>query len=323
MCERIGLLRLLADGQWHSGRQLADTLGLSRGRLGRRTRDLAALGVHIEGVRAKGYRWTAPVEFLSARAIRAELGARSRALLGRLEILSEVDSTNRHLMTGANHGAPHGAACFAECQLAGRGRRGRTWVSPFGNIYLSVLWRFAAPCAQRGLSLAVGAMLAEALVTLGVEGVGLKWPNDLYWRGQKLGGVLFEGRTARAAEHLAVAGIGINYCLPDGARSAIGQASVDLLTAAGAPIERNRAAGAVLDAVLRGLDRFRAEGLAPFRDAWQRLDITRNRRVTVEQGTHVTQGLSRGIDEEGALLLVVGGATHRIQSGDLSLRVLP
>jgi len=158
------------------------------------------------------------LELLDRERILAGLTATARAGVSRLETYSVLDSTNRYLLTGAQEGWPSGAVCLAEQQTAGRGRQGRSWLTPFGaSLAYSLLWRFAGPLeALSGLSLATGLAVARVLKGAGVSEVGLKWPNDVWWQGRKLGGILLESGGS-AGDFYVVAGVGLN--LASGGRS--------------------------------------------------------------------------------------------------------
>jgi BirA family biotin operon repressor/biotin-[acetyl-CoA-carboxylase] ligase len=150
------LLPLLADGEFHSGQELAGVLGVSRTAVWKQLEKLRELGLQIESVRGKGYRIRGGMELLEASRIEAGLTADSRRLLAELVVADVLDSTNAEVLRRMERGGPSGLACVAEQQTAGRGRRGRQWVSPYaGNIYLSLGWEFAGGAAAlEGLSLA-------------------------------------------------------------------------------------------------------------------------------------------------------------------------
>jgi BirA family biotin operon repressor/biotin-[acetyl-CoA-carboxylase] ligase len=322
---QLQLVRLLADGHFHSGSNLGGKLGIGRGAVWRRVQSLEALGLEVFSVPGKGYRLARPLELLLSERIRAELTAASASLLSGLEVLPELDSTNEYLLQQARGGLASGYACFAEYQSAGRGRRGRNWVSPFGaSIYFSVFRRFEVePETLQGLSLAVGVGLAAALQSLGVEEVGLKWPNDLVCDGRKLGGILIELFGEPAGPWGVVVGIGVNVSLPRTCATQIDQPWVDLDSVLEGTAARNRIAGQSLHHLLLALERFSAEGFAPFRQEWQRRDVVRDRSVVLTAERQVTHGRACGVDETGALLLSVDGRVQRFLTGDLSLRVVP
>lgn len=318
---RYQLVRLLADGRPRSGAALARGLGVSRARVPRLVEQLAALDLHVEALRGRGYRLTHPLELLDAERILAALSPSSRAVLAGLEVLAEVDSTSRHLRSHPARGDGGVRACLAEMQTAGRGRSGRAWVSPFGaNVYLSVMRRFALePAALQGLSLCVGIAAARAVSALGAMQVALKWPNDLLLDGRKLGGVLIEASAAGVRASDVVAGIGINVCVPDRVRGDIDQPFVDLHTA-GVRVERNRLAARLIDEVTSVAERFEAQGFAAFRDEWLGLDALRGREVELSGAGGRVRGRAQGVDGDGALLLNVGGRPRRIVSAEVSVR---
>nr|VFJ62389.1 MAG: BirA family transcriptional regulator, biotin operon repressor / biotin-[acetyl-CoA-carboxylase] ligase [Candidatus Kentron sp. FW] len=325
MQQRYRLLRLLSDGHFHSGEVLGQALGIGRSAIWKLIRSLETMGIDVFAVPGKGYRLSAPITLLDRDRILAETGPEAAKLLSDIEILPEVDSTNDYLVTGASRGFRDGYVCFAEYQLAGRGRRGRHWVSPFGtNIYLSVLRYFGAlPDGPQGLSLAVGVAATSALASIGVTDIGLKWPNDLFWKGRKLGGILLELAGEPGGHWQVVIGFGLNVNLPVESAKLIDQPWVDLKTAAGRNIERNLIAGRILRHLLLELERFAQHGFAPFRALWESHDIARDRPVIIKEPHQETRGFARGVDETGALLLSVDGQTRRILSGDLSLRIEP
>lgn len=258
-------------------------------------------------------------ERLDERSILEGLSAGSRGRLRALRVLETVDSTNRYLLEGEAFAAPGVYACVAESQTAGRGRRGRAWVSPPGaNLYLSVLRASAsAPAPLGGFSLAVGVAVARALTALHVPGVGLKWPNDIQMAGRKLGGILVEIAAGGPGSWRAVAGVGINVALP--ADAGIDQPWTDL-AAHGIRPPRNRLACRVLDAVIEAGERFTESGFEGFRREWDVLDVVRDRPVELRDGARVMRGIARGVDADGALLLETDGGRQRIVSGDVSLR---
>ncbi|VFM98509.1 MAG: BirA family transcriptional regulator, biotin operon repressor / biotin-[acetyl-CoA-carboxylase] ligase [Candidatus Kentron sp. G] len=323
MQQRYRLLALLSDGRFHSGEELGSSLGIGRGAVWKLVHSLKGMGIDTFAVRGKGYRLAEPMELLDRGRILAEMDPEAMGRLSELEILPEIDSTNRYLAERALKGLPDGHACFAEYQSAGKGRRGRDWVSPFGaNIYLSLLRHFGTLSdGPQGLSLAVGAAVASALTSAGVTEVKLKWPNDLVWRERKLGGVLLELAGEPGGPWQVIVGLGLNVDLPPGSARRIDQPWVDLRTITGHDPGRNVIAGRILRYLLLELDRFAEQGFAPFRARWESLDATRDRPVVIKEPHREIRGFARGVDDTGALLLSVDGRIRKILSGDLSLRV--
>jgi BirA family transcriptional regulator, biotin operon repressor / biotin---[acetyl-CoA-carboxylase] ligase len=225
------ILTLLADGEFHSGTELAEVLGISRSAICKQLKGLSELGLHHAAVSGKGYRLDKPLELLTHSRINAVLSEQNKALISTLEIHDTLNSTNSYLMERSQQNAPSGFICFAEHQTAGKGRRGRQWVSPYGNnIYLSILWRFqyGGIAVTAGLSLAMGVAVIRALRQHNIHDVGLKWPNDIYYQGKKLGGILIEVSGETDGPCAAVIGLGLNLFLPETQTQSITQAWTDL-----------------------------------------------------------------------------------------------
>jgi BirA family transcriptional regulator, biotin operon repressor / biotin---[acetyl-CoA-carboxylase] ligase len=324
--DQPALLVLLADGHMHSGECLAKELRVSRAAVWKGVERLRALGVPVLALPRRGYRLPDPVEMLDRRRIDAELDPRRQAQVRAFELLFEVDSTNTRLL--ASPPPPPGSAdiCLSELQHAGRGRRGRRWIAPFGaGIALSVAWTFTDGARTLpALSLAVGVAVRRALVRAGARGVTLKWPNDIWFQDRKIGGVLIELRAEASGPAHVVIGIGINVALPAAARREIeaGGAHVAAVAdACAASPSRNGVAGAIVDELLSMLGQFEREGFAAFRDDWLALDALSGRPALVVLGDTAISGTARGVDAEGALLLDTGDRVQRFVSGEASLRL--
>lgn len=255
--------------------------------------------------------------------LRARLGAAAQAFA--LEVLPACESTSTLLLARARGGAPSGSLLVADRQTAGRGRRGRQWLSWEGaSLTFSLLWRFAPGTpAPAGLSLAAGLALARALEQLGVEGVQLKWPNDVLVHGEKLAGILVELLPVRGRPPAAVIGIGLNLRLP--ADAAIpDQAGVTDLAAAlgGEPPSRPVLLAAILGEFHRLFDTYAAAGFPALRGAWEQRNAFAELPVAVRGESATLQGTCAGVDDDGALLLRTGDGVQRVLAGDVSLRPL-
>lgn len=316
------LLKLLAGGEHHAAAALARHFGGSAARLAESLAALESLGIEIEHDPQRGYAIAGGLDLLSAARIREALSATAAQLLEDLILLHTVDSTNAELQRrGA---APDGArVCLAECQTAGRGRRGRHWVSPFAqSIYLSVAWRFEGGVeVLEGLSLAAGVMCCDALAAAGVEGLALKWPNDVQLEQRKVAGILVEMTGDAAGPSTAIIGIGINIALADAAAAVIEQPWADLR---GFPMRsrhpRSALVAAVLNELLPALARYAHEGFAPWQARWNALDAYAQREVTIENGTQRQRGTACGVNARGMLQLRAVDGMHSIHGGELSLR---
>jgi BirA family biotin operon repressor/biotin-[acetyl-CoA-carboxylase] ligase len=323
---RKTLLQWLADGEFHSGAKLADALNLSRSAVWKQLNGLSELGIETLAVSGKGYRFARPMEFFEPGKIAGMLNESTRALLAELEIHDQIPSTNSYLLARAQDGAVRGLACLAECQSAGRGRRGRQWVSPFGaNIYLSLLWRYqGGPGSVAGLSLAAGVAAMRALRRFGVEDAGLKWPNDICWQDKKLGGILVEISGEAEGPCTAVLGIGLNVYLAERQAHGITQAWTDLTAVMGAAAPpRNALAAALLDELLPVMAGFESGGVEDYLDEWRRHDCMRGKAVSLFIGGECRDGVACGVDDRGLLLLKQpDGAVRAFASGEASFRRL-
>ncbi|MGK9176034.1 bifunctional biotin--[acetyl-CoA-carboxylase] ligase/biotin operon repressor BirA [Yokenella regensburgei] len=310
----LTLVSLLADGEFHSGEQLGERLGMSRAAINKHIQTLRDWGVDVFTVPGKGYSLPEPIQLLSQSYIS------ERIRDGNVSVLSVIDSTNQYLLDRISE-IESGDACVAEYQQAGRGRRGRKWFSPFGaNLYLSMYWRLEqGPAAAIGLSLVIGMVMAEVLQALGAEKVRVKWPNDLYLNDRKLAGILVEltGKTGDAAQ--IVIGAGINLVMRNVKENVISQGWTNLQEA-GISIDRNELAVRLISELRSALALFEEEGLAPWLSRWDQLDNFINRPVKLIIGEKEIFGISRGIDVQGALLLEQDGVIKPWMGGEISLR---
>lgn len=320
------LLEFLSDGHFYSGNQLGERLGCSRAAVWKMIQALETAGVDIFHVRGKGYRLAHAVELLDAERIMEAMTENARRTLSALDVLFDVDSTNTYLMQRPLGTQEDGRACLAEFQRLGRGRRGRQWVSPFGgNLYLSLRWRFSRGAAELGgLSLAIGVALLRALHDEGVEGLSLKWPNDILLHGRKLAGVLLEisGETNGPCE--VVIGLGLNVRATDFAQGSIDQPWSDLESSLGRHVARNRLAAQVLSCLIEAVSRYDRDGLDSFRDEWRAADAFAGREVVLRTPAAEILGVAQGVDENGALVLALkNGDRQHFYSGEVSLRAAP
>lgn len=310
----LTLISILADGEFHSGEQLGESLGMSRAAINKHIQTLRDWGVDVFTVPGKGYSLPEPVQLLDETFIHSQITE------GAVTVLPVIDSTNQYLMERLDS-LHSGDVCIAEYQQAGRGRRGRKWFSPFGaNLYLSMYWRLdQGPAAAVGLSLVIGIVMAEVLQELGAEQVRVKWPNDLYLRDRKLAGILVEltGKTGDAAQ--VVIGAGINLAMRQVAQDIVNQGWINLQEA-GISINRNQLAVRLIKTLRTALACFEQEGLVPFLARWEKLDNFINRPVKLIIGDSEILGISRGIDERGALLLEQNGVIKPWMGGEISLR---
>ena len=319
------ILNILSDGQFHSGTELAKNIGISRSAICKQLNNLAERGIKFSAISGKGYRLERCLQFLSVESIENDLSLTTRSLITELEIHDCIDSTNSYLVNKSYNAGNSGFVCFAESQTAGKGRRGREWISPFGcNIYLSVLWQFQnGPASISGLSLAVGIAVIRALNECGIEDVGLKWPNDIYWQGKKLAGILIEVSGETSGPCNAVVGLGLNFYLPEDQAKSITQDWVDLSSiVADNPVTmRNKLAAELLNHLMPTIANFEHDTLECYLAEWRLYDCMKGQEVDIYMGQQVFTGVVNGIDNNGLLLLANDqGEINAFASGEVSFR---
>lgn len=315
------VLRLIADGEFHSGAALARNLGVTRGTIWNAVRALDAAGLEVYRVRGRGYRLVQPVSLLDAAAVARHAG--SAAPRFKIDVIDLAESTNTVLMQRAAANEQSGSTVVAESQRSGRGRMGRSWHADIGGaLTFSVLWRFSqGAAALAGLSLAAGVAIVRALLKTGATEVQLKWPNDVLWHGRKLAGMLIEMQGDALGPSAVVIGIGINVRLSEATRQRIDQPAADLETASGRALDRSAVLGTILAELACVLDAFSKDGFAPLREEWQRHHAHQGRRVVVKlPGGRTDEGIARGVGDDGALLFETGNAVRRLHSGEISVR---
>ena len=316
----IAALRLLSDGDFHSGEVLAQQLGVSRASIHHALRDAADFGLELFSVRGRGYSLRNPPEWLEPQRIQAELGGLASEL--QLQVVDATDSTNTRLLQQAAQGARSGTVLAAEWQSGGRGRFGRRWHAGLGQaLTFSLLWRFGCGLnGLSGLSLAVGVALVRVLRELGIAQAGLKWPNDVLDERGKLAGILIEAQGDVLGPSAVVIGVGINLRLPE-----TGQIDqpVGALAREGVTLpERNRLFALILMALTDTLRAFGQSGFAGMRPEWERYHVWQDRpvRLLMPNGQSL-DGVVRGVTDEGGLRLETELGEQIVNSGEVSLRV--
>lgn len=322
------LLALLAAGKPLSGTALASQAGVTRAAIWKQVESLRSRGVPIEARGPAGYCLPWPLQMLDELRIRSALPQTTAELLGSLDVHWELDSTSSELQRrGA--AAVDGSIVLAETQSAGRGRRGRSWLSPPGmNLYLSCLKRFDSGfSALSGLSLAVGVILMRTLEQLGLAGAGLKWPNDVLASAQtglggKLGGILIELSGEYQGPCAATIGIGLNLRLTSDLRALAGQPTCDLATlAGGSPPDRNVVAATLISELLRGLQQFERDGFTGFAADYARHDLLQGKPISLSSATGALNAVANGVDARGALVVrMPDGSVRHVDSAEISVR---
>ncbi|MGM0694828.1 MAG: biotin--[acetyl-CoA-carboxylase] ligase [Pseudomonadota bacterium] len=319
------LIRLLSDGEFHSGEQLGQQLGVSRAAVWKQLRKLESLGIPMEAVKGQGYRLAERLELLDGSTIVAGLSREARPFLTRLFVEESLPSSNAFLRERFAQGAGHGEVCLVEQQSEGRGRRGRVWVTPWGRtLMLSIGWRVEAGVTSlEGLSLALGVALARVLERHGVR-PRLKWPNDVLLEADdgrlgKLAGILVEISGDVGGPCEVVIGMGINVELPEAFRVGIDQAVAAVHDQAPG-LSRNALAVELLDELLPLLAGFEKQGFSAWRDDWNARHAFTGREVEVLQQGEREAAIAGEVDEAGNLWVQQSGLPVRLAGGEISVR---
>jgi BirA family biotin operon repressor/biotin-[acetyl-CoA-carboxylase] ligase len=261
------------------------------------------------------------VELLEADLIRSRLSPSALAWLKDLTVFQQIGSTNAELASRAAHGDVDGVVYLAERQTAGRGRRGREWLSPFArNIALSVGVAIHRPATRLGgLSLAIGLAVIDAITRCTPCELRLKWPNDVLLSGRKLGGILVEVVDARPPVSVVI-GVGLNVGLNLDERSTIDQPIADLLEVS-PTASRNELASALIDSIVDYCRAFASRGFESMRDAWLERHALQGSVVDVAVGGRIESGCVVGVTTEGALVVRGDLGVREYLSADVSVRI--
>lgn len=319
------ILRLLADGRFHSGEEIARHFNVTRATVWNAIQYAESLGVEIFSVRGRGYRLPEPVLLLQRDSVLAAIGPQRGWF--NLELHDQLESTNSYLMKQAVAGMAHATCVAALLQTKGRGRRGRTWQAGLGaSLTFSLLWRFqCGASALSGLSLAVGVALVRALHGIGVTAAQLKWPNDVLIQRQghyqKLAGILIELQGDMEGPSTAVIGIGVNLRLPESLRRNIDQPVTDIQAVTAQAPDPNMLLGFVLKNLADVLSEFERNGFTRLREEWLLHHAYQNQTVRLlSPNGRETQAVVSGIAEDGVLLVETAAGVQRFSVGEISLR---
>lgn len=323
MQNRVKLLRLIADSKLYSGEELGRALGVSRAAIWKMINSLSHYGLTIVAMKGKGYRLSRSIEFLDKQLLLSRMRSPAVKILNKLEIFEEIDSTNKYLLESPEISDKHACVILAEYQTQGRGRRGNSWISPFGSgISLSIAWHFEQPVESLTcLSLAAGSAVIRVLTTMGFDGVGLKWPNDIFFQEKKLGGLLIEMKGETAGPCDVVIGLGLNFAFPLGFEGNIEQHWTDLLSIKDPTPSRNHIAAELVSAVMLLLDSYANISTEDIINEWKQYDCMRGKKAKLKlQGKNI-HGLIMGIDNDGSLLMSVDNRIQKYTAGEISLRM--
>jgi BirA family biotin operon repressor/biotin-[acetyl-CoA-carboxylase] ligase len=315
------ILRLLADGKFHSGEDIAQQLKVSRATVWNALQDAGKLGIEIFSVRGRGYKLPQAVTLLDEQAVLNAIG--EQRVWFKLEIHDHLESTNTYMMKKLSSGQAHASCVAANLQTNGRGRRGRSWQAGLGaSLTFSLLWRFhCGASALSGLSLAVGVALIRALHSFGITQAQLKWPNDVLIGYEKLAGILIELQGDMEGPSAAVVGVGINLNLPTKIKQHIDQPVIDLASAAPQAINPNELLGVLLKHLAEVLGNFEQKGFTCIRDEWTKHHAYHQKTVKMlHPDGRETIGTVTNVADDGILLVDTALGEQRFSSGEISLR---
>jgi len=309
-----------------SGEHLAEILGISRVSVWAHMDKLRQAGYEVEAVRRKGYRLVKKPEGLDETLLRAALGSLRHT--PDLYFLESVDSTNNEAERLLAEDRPAPFVVIAREQTRGRGRLGRRWESGnHGNLYASFAFRpRISPARMQDFTLWMGVNVCEAVANTCQIDVGVKWPNDLFHQGRKLGGMLTEIRTDADTTREVVFGLGLNI---NSTRQqwpeSIADRTASVAEACGRPVDINRVTAAIIHRVTAAMKAFiEGDHRDRFLALWDRLDILRGRRIAVLISGNRIEGTAEGIDTTGALRLRDDhGNLHRCLAGDVTIEKPP
>ena len=313
------LLKVLQDGRFHSGEELGAALGISRSAVWKHLQRLElVLGVQLYKVPGRGYRLPEPMFLLDRCSVEPEL----ERLGWDVRLLDSVDSTNAEALRLLSSGVNAPFVVLAEAQTSGRGRRGRAWLSPPAqNLYYTLALTISGgPQRLSGLSLVVGLAVMHGLRQMGVAGAGVKWPNDIYVGGKKIAGILLELTGDPADVCHVVIGIGINVNMSADAVE-IEQAWTSMRAESSALMDRNEVVRVLSRSLHLYLERHAEAGFGEMRAEWEDNNIWRNQHCCLSSGSQQVKGVVLGVDDQGALRLMVDGQESRFSGGELSLRL--
>jgi len=316
------LLKALIAGP-KTGIELAEMLGISRAAVWKRIEHLRAQGLDITALEFEGYMLHNPTTLLDTEEIHRLMQPQQNRDIRAIHLDFQTGSTQQNALAS---GAPEQGVevWLAECQTAGLGRRGKAWQSPpLSNIYCSVNRRFACSIsALSGFSLAVAVMLAESLQRVCSAGkLQLKWPNDIWLDGKKCAGLLIQVRGEANGPCDVTLGFGVNVQMSAQAGRGIDQAWTSLAEHSASVLNRNVLIANMLSDLLRGFEQYQAHGLPAFIERWRALDGLQDQAISLVSGTTSIEGVARGVDQDGALLVEHDNAISRYHSGEVSVRV--
>lgn len=318
------LLRQLADGKYHSGQALAEKLGISRTAVWKLLQRIQSWQVQIYSVRGRGYQIPGGLALINQDLLIESLG-KSNQLIKQVTVLTSIDSTADYLKKDWKQTPGYGRVCIAEHQTAGRGRKGRPWISPFGaNLYFSIgLQLPLGLSALGGLSLAVGISLCRTLNRFAGDRIKVKWPNDLLVDNKKLAGILVEASGDNNDSSFLNIGVGINWDMQVNQAEKIDQPWVNLKTIIkDQKLSRNEILIKILSDLDSAMFEYLNTGFTRFAKDWPMVSAMHMQKIILQLPQSQIKGSEVGIEENGALRIETEHGIQVFHSGEISLRKL-
>ena len=316
------LLIILSDGMFHSGEDIGKKLDISRAAVWKKIRKIRTLGLSLESKKGQGYRIIGGLDLLKKEDIYDNLSSVVKPLVSNLEVLSTTTSTNTLARKNAEKFDSSGRIILSEAQTDGRGRRGKSWVSPYGcNLYLSIVWGFSGGIQEiEGLSLAVACSVLKGLKKCGADNIELKWPNDLIHKKKKIGGILLEIVGDPSGYCQVIIGVGINVNMPKIYSGYIDREWANTKKLLNPGVSRNKLASMIIEQLLLLLFDYKKSKSLSYRDQWLMYDNSIGKKVELIMMNNTVEGIVRGIDLSGGLILEVDGIEKIFSGGEISLR---
>lgn len=315
------ILKLLKESDGYiSGQELCSRFGVSRTAVWKVIHQLKEEGYQIEAVRNKGYHFAGSCDIMT----KTEIESCMKGRFGQeVEYHKVIDSTNIRARLLADKGALDGTLVIADCQNAGRGRRGRTWVSSSGkNIFMSLILRpDMLPASASMLTLAAALAVYDGIKSVTGLTTGIKWPNDIVAKGKKLCGILTEMSAEPEGIHYVVTGIGINVNMEEFPEE-ISQTATSLLIETGEKVRRSLLISAIMEAFEQYYEKLISQGdLSQLISVYNKRMVNTGKEVKILEKSGDYIGKALGINEKGELLVEVNqGEVRHVISGEVSVR---
>lgn len=314
------LVLLLSDGKFHSGVSLAEELAVSRTAIWKLVSKLESWQIEVFAVKGKGYKIPGGLHLIDSQYLSDNMLSRAK-LFSNIKVLPTVDSTSTYLTQWWKEEPGYGRICISEHQAAGRGRKGRKWVSPFGaNLYFSLGLNLPMGLsALGGLSLAIGIGLTKLLNSHTNKKISLKWPNDILVDGEKLAGILVEASGDSTDNSFLNIGIGINWDMQSDGET-IDQPWTNLKSIVDQQIGRNEILSLILLEIDKLLVQYIESGFDGFRDDWPQQSAFYQKPILIHTRSGLVSGVEIGVDKSGAIIIKTKEGEKSFYSGEVSLR---